>query len=231
MDKVQFKIPIIFLDLIGLHPHSKTVFSVFREYITILLYVIVQVSSFAELFTNFNNQDVVVKFIQAVFAGVQNAFKMAIAMWYRDEIGQLIKDTQHFYPLDHFGEAQGQKLREHHKLFRLFYHCTVIMMSSVILMYACASIFNQEPAILSYGQTNGLSPLSQKLYTLLDLTHMTSVTSVICGFDGVFFYLIAHVVTEFKLIKIGFDDGRNHYRKKLNAIIKHHVFILEYKEF
>lgn len=228
MDKVQFKIPIIFLDIIGLHPQSKTLFSIAREYVTILLYIIVQVSSFAELFTNLNNQDVVVKFIQAVFAGVQNAFKMAVVMWYRDDIGQLITNTKHFFPLDHFGQTQGDKLRHQHKLFKLFYHSTVALMSSVILMYACTSIFKQEPAILSYGQTSGLTPLYQKLYTLLDLTHMTSVTSVICGFDGVFFYLIAHVVTEFKLIKTGFDDGRNHYRDKLNNIIKHHVFILEY---
>lgn len=226
MDKVQFTIPLFYLDLVGLRPEKESIFSNFRKYVAGGVYAMIVVSSYAEMFTNLDNQDVVVSCIESAFAGVQNACKMLVLICYKKEIGQLIQDTNRFFLLDHFGQQHGDKMREQHKVFKLFYNVLLAFMNFAIVIYTYASFVNQEPAILSYGQTKGLSPFFQKFYAALDVTHMTSVICIICGFDGIFFYLIAHVVSELKMIRVAFNDGRNHCYEKLKLIIQHHSFVL-----
>lgn len=226
MDKVQFTIPLIYLNFVGLHPEKNSIFSFFRKCITGISYAMIVASSYAEMFTNLDNQDVVVSCIESGFAGVQNACKMLVLVWYKKEIGQLIQNTHRFFPLDHFGRHQQAKMRAQHRIFKLVYSISLAFMNFAIVIYTYASFVNQEPAILSYGQTKGLSPFFQKFYAGLDVVHMTSVICIICGFDGIFFYLIAHVVSELKMIRAGFNDGKNHYQEKLKIMVQHHSYVL-----
>ncbi|XP_063915601.1 uncharacterized protein LOC135131686 [Zophobas morio] len=54
---------------------------------------------------------------------------------------------------------------------------------------------------------------------------------IVLGFDGLFFYMVGHILSEMKLIKVAFENSNiqpqwNH-EKRFRRATEHHIFVLQ----
>lgn len=88
--------------------------------------------------------------------------------------------------------------------------------------------------VLSYGETEGLSSKMLVCYLIFHTIYLFVLFNVVSGFDGIFFYLVAHVLNELKMVKVAFSNSKIKpswgYKKRLKLSVQHHKFILEYAE-
>lgn len=224
-DKVDFTIPLRFLGFAGLSPKSRSKLANYRKTFFLSVVAFLQISSFTELVTNFNNE-VLGSFIETFFVTVQNLCKMIILIVYKEKVRDLLENVDQFWDFDQFGKIAGDQMRKDHKGFRLFYKFFITNMNLATLLYSYMVLASGQPVVLCFGRTRGLTITERRSYVTLNIINFIALTTAICGFDGMFFYLIAHITSELKLIRNGFDNGNNHFLAQLKPIIQHHVFVL-----
>jgi hypothetical protein len=252
MDKVEFADPLLFLNLIGMHPFKTDTFSKTREIISISIFFLVIFSGLLELI--FNSQgletfarasDTMVPQCQVRSGQVRSGQmlikitvlqligKIAVVVVYKKEIARLLQDSEKFWPLDRFGDQHGETFGRTHTLLRRFFRVYKVMITFTCLEFIAVKVIFKikKPVAICYGESKGLEAPYEQLYFLLHMGITWVSINIINGFDGLFFYFIGHVLSELHMVKTAFgnyDIGTNWSdTERFKITAKHHSFVLE----
>jgi hypothetical protein len=156
----------------------------------------------------------------------QITHKIAVLIIYKKEIVQLVEDASSFWELNRF-DGKFTKPVQIHSLSRKFFLVYKIMMLIMSLQYVLSKLFynTDKPLAICYGESTGLTPLQDKLYYVLHSASTFEILFLILGFDGLFFYFVAHALAELKMVKVSFYHDRI---DNFFVTIEHHVFVLKY---
>nr|XP_015838469.1 PREDICTED: uncharacterized protein LOC107398561 [Tribolium castaneum] len=232
MDKVKLAQPLAHLNIIGLDPLKNDRFSKIRTVITVAVFALCNVFSFSELFLHYNNPHVIVRSSEVVFPFFQNDWKIAIMLVYKKNLAQLIQNTSRFWQIDAFGKNYQYSMGIKHKYVRIFYLVYRLMLMFSCSQYILLTIGSDRPMILSFGETGGLGSGALLFYLIFHIVYLLIIFNVINGFDGLFFFLVAHVLSELQMVKVAFSSSKvitfwNH-KRRFKSAIQHHRFVLDY---
>lgn len=119
-----------------------------------------------------------------------------------------------------------------HKYAQRFFYLYQILLTFSASQYVLLTIGSNKPMILTYGETEGFSSKTLNCLLVWHTLYIFIIYNIINGFDGLFFYLIAHVLTELKMVKVAFSGlkikPRWSYKERFRKSTQHHKFILEY---
>ncbi|XP_044252956.1 uncharacterized protein LOC123003946 [Tribolium madens] len=232
MDKVNLSHPLIHLNVMGFNPFKNDRFSKIRKFITITVFALGNIFSFLELFLHYDNPHVIVRSSEIVFPFFQNNVKIAILLVYRKQLAQLVQKSTEFWAMDKFGENYQHNISIRHEYVRNFYLGYRLMLVFSCSQYFLLTIGSDKPMILSYGETEGLSSRALLCYLIFHSVFLMLNFNLISGFDGLFFFLIAHVLSELQMVKIAFSSLKietlGNDKKRFKSSIQHHRFVLHY---
>ncbi|XP_044253023.1 odorant receptor 22c-like isoform X2 [Tribolium madens] len=227
MAKVKFTEPLKFLNVVGVNPLNYSNFSLFRRVVSLGLFLVVIILGLLELLLHFDGLETCSRASEAMIVQYQLIIKIAILLKHKKDLVVLIDQTKKFWPLDKFG--QQAKLERPHRLLKTFFFVYKTIMFLMTVQYILRKFVSKsnKPLAISYGEKQGLSPEVDHLYFVLHSTTTFVILYAVTGFDGLFFYLIGHVLTELKLVEISYRLSHNRKDKFLETI-QHHASVLRF---
>ena len=169
--------------------------------------------------------------IFADFVYFQMWCKFLVLLKHSKKIKVLIKESEKFWPLHMFGELYQRPNSKYHRILETCFRFYRRLVFVVLAQYATSAIVSHKPMILSYGETQGLELRLWLFYFSAHTLYITVMFYIVLGFDGLFFYMVGHILSEMKLIKVAFENSNiqpqwNH-EKRFRRATEHHIFVLQ----
>ena len=249
MAKVQFSEPLRFVINLGLSPYQTENSSCIKRIFCVVIFLCVVISSCLELSTNFNKATIIrgcellspyyqvtkhcLLYLLSNFR-LQVACRFFVLIKHKNKLKVLLEESAHFWELDEFGDPHDNTNTKIHKLLEKSFQMYRRLLYFSAVQYILGAIFNEQPMTLSYGETHGLNFKFRIFYFVFHLVYLFVILSVVCGYDGVFFYIIAHILSELKMVKAAFGNSpiRTQWNseERFRKATEHHRFLLKYEE-
>lgn len=211
------------VDVLGLDPRKCDSFSKFRQIFSFLCIVSVSLSSHVEFFLNFEGLETYERASESIVPQYQTIFKMLWFVVYKNEIIRMINKFRFFWKLEQFGDSELNT----QYFFQIFFYIYVPMLAITCTLFTVVNfVFKTgKPISLCYGESKGLDSPEFEINVSVQAVVMVIIFLGVAGYDMIFFYFIANICMQFKMVKIVF--GRRKI-KTVTEAVKHHVFLLNY---
>ncbi|KAJ3645467.1 hypothetical protein Zmor_023118 [Zophobas morio] len=233
MGKVQFSEPLRFLIKLGFSPYQTENSSCIKRIFCVVIFLCVVISSCLELSTNFNKATII-RGCELLSPYYQVACRFFVLIKHKNKLKVLLEESAHFWELDEFGDPHDNTNTKIHKLLEKSFQMYRRLLYFSAVQYILGAIFNEQPMTLSYGETQGLNFKFRILYFVFHLVYLFVILTVVCGYDGVFFYIIAHILSELKMVKAAFGNSpiRTQWNseERFRKATEHHRFLLKFTE-
>ena len=131
-----------------------------------------------------------------------------------------------------FGELYQRPNSKYHRILETCFRFYRRLVFVVLAQYATSAIVSHKPMILSYGETQGLELRLWIFYFSTHTLYIIVMYYLVLGFDGLFFYMVGHSLTEMKMIKVAFGNSNIqaqwNNKKRFRRATEHHIFVLQH---
>ena len=231
----------------GFSPFQTGISAYIKKFVYVTIYVCVVTSSCLEILTNFNKATLVrgfeviciyyqvKKYCLLQFKNIrfQLGWKFFVLFKHNNTLKRLVEESKVFWELDVFGDHHENTNSKIHKLLGKSFQTYRWLLYFSCLQYIGAAILTNKSMLLSYGETQGLNLQFRILYFMLHSAYMYMVLCFMLGFDGLFFYIIAHILSELKMVKAAFGNSpiptQWNSEKRFRMATKHHRFVLKHE--
>lgn len=233
MEKAKLSEPLLLIHIAGMSPLVTNKFALIRSVSSIIIYTLTLLLLLMELFFNYKGIETLARASESLFAQYALAWKIAVFVVYKDKLAKVVRRCGNLWSLEEFGELWGSHFASQHKFLKKFFRVYNVNLFVLCTQFALIPLFDEElnSVMMYYAEDEVASPAYGNFVYGLHFVYMFVAACIVGGFDCLFFYLIGHIVSEFKMLRVSFSDkdiGKSWtYRERFRRSIKHHIHILE----
>ncbi|CAH1376354.1 unnamed protein product [Tenebrio molitor] len=233
MEKAKLSEPLLLIHIAGMSPLVTNKFALIRSVSSIIIYTLTLLLLLMELFFNYKGIETLARASESLFAQYALAWKIAVFVVYKDKLARVVRKCGNLWSLEEFGERWGSHFASQHKFLKKFFRVYNVNLFVLCTQFALIPLFDEElnSVMMYYAEDEVASPAYGNFVYGLHFVYMFVAACIVGGFDCLFFYLIGHIVSEFKMLRVSFSDkdiGKSWtYRERFRRSIKHHIHILE----